>query len=87
MATKKISQRDARMYKHRAETLERLENSRRNAWVRDYPGGVNIAAISYGSGTDFIPAVIDNSRKLGHAVVAVSDGGIVKFYALPLGVR
>ena len=45
------------------EQLRRERDRQRNAWVRDYPGGVNIAHINYNDSRDFLPAVIANSRK------------------------
>jgi hypothetical protein len=81
-----ISQVEARRLRKRVEELELSESRRRNAWVRDYPGGVNIAQSSYASRTEFLPAVIRNSRLLGHAVVCTCDDqGTVLYYALPLG--
>lgn len=84
MKRKAISQREARALRRRVEELERQEEQRRNAWAREYPGGVLIATSTFGSATEFPPAVIKNSRKLGHAVVVYADGNLVRYYALPL---
>jgi len=84
MKRRTISQREARALRRRVEELEQQEEIRRNAWARDYPGGVNIAQASYAASTDFLPAVIHNSRQLGHAVVCVADENKVRYYALPL---
>lgn len=79
----KISQVEARRLRARVSQLEQLESDRRRVYTRTYPGGVNIAQGNYGSATDFLPAVINNSRKLGHAVVCVADGGTILYYAIP----
>jgi hypothetical protein len=79
----KISQNEARQLKRRVQQLESLERERRMRYARDYPGGVNIAHTTYASGTEFLPAVITNSRQLGHAVVCVADGNVVRYYAIP----
>ena len=62
MATK-ISQAEARRLRAENEQLRRERDRQRNAWVRDYPGGVNIAQSTYNDSRDFLPAVIANSRK------------------------
>lgn len=77
----KISQREARRLKKRVEELESAESRRRNAWASDWPGGVNVWTT--GEWED-AARVFNVCRKLGHAVVAVPDGKIVRFYALPL---
>lgn len=84
MKRKTISQREARELRRRVAELESLEESRRKAWSREYPGGVNIAQTTHNSATDFLPAVINNSRRLGHAVVCIVDENKVRYYALPL---
>jgi hypothetical protein len=84
MSRNTISQREARSLKKRVEELEAAEDRRRNAWTRDYPGGVNIATSTFTSSAEFLPAVVKNSRLLGHAVVVTSDGGTLRYFALPL---
>lgn len=82
-----ISQREARRMRKRLTELEQAENSRRNGWVREYPGGVNIASVSWAK-DERIPVAIRTARLLGHAVVVTADdGGGVRFFALPLGSR
>lgn len=81
---KPISQAEARRLRAENEQLHRERDQQRRAWARDYPGGVNIAQSTYNDSRDFLPAVIHNSRKLGHAVVCVADGEKVLYYALPL---
>lgn len=83
MSKNTISQTQARRLRARVDYLEGVLREQRSAYTRKFPGGVNIAQASYGSATDFLPAVIDNSRKLGHAVVCVTDGNTVLYYALP----
>lgn len=82
--SKPISQREARQLRKRVAELERQEDSRRNAWVQQYPGGVHIASFSFDNDRTEI-ACIGTARRLGHAVVAIHDGvRHVSFYALPL---
>lgn len=81
--TKTISQREARALRRRVEELESAERQRRHTYARDYPGGVNIATQNYSAATEFLPAVVHNSRKLGHAVVCVADGARILYFALP----
>jgi hypothetical protein len=78
-----ISQAEARRLRKRVEQLESMERTQRGRYARQYPGGVNIAQSTFNAATDFLPAVIDNSRKLGHAVVVVADGATLLYYALP----
>lgn len=79
----KISQTEARQLRRRVAQLEDMERIRRARYLTDYPG-TNIANHRYGSATDFLPAVIRNSRLLGHAVVVTcSDDGVVRYYAIP----
>lgn len=78
-----ISQAEARRLKKRVEQLERDERNRRTRFATDYPGGVNIATQTFDAPESFLPAVVSNSRKLGHAVVVVADGKVLRFYALP----
>lgn len=89
MAKRKvISQREARALRAEVQTLRDQLERQRNKWVRDFPGGAHIASVNYASDREFVPAVIANSRLLGHAVVCTTDGAQVRFYALPLaGVR
>lgn len=80
-----ISQAEARRLRSENEDLRRQLDQQRNRWSSEWPGGANIASITYDDATNFIPAVIANSRLLGHAVVCTTDGPRVRFYALPLG--
>lgn len=79
----KISQAEARRLKRRVEELEREERRRRNVYLSVYPGGINIAQATYNSVDSFLPAVVKNSRLLGHAVVVVNDGATLRYYAIP----
>lgn len=79
----KISQVEARRLKRRVEDLERIIRSQRDRYARLYPGGVNIAQHAYSAVTDFLPAVVANSRALGHAVVVVDQGSTLLYYAIP----
>lgn len=78
-----ISQREARRLRKQLRELEQRDNRRSNAWAQDYPGGTVIATISLAA----LPkenSAISTARKLKHAVVAISDGDLVRFYALPI---
>lgn len=85
MPSKKISQREARLMKKRVVELEEIEEARRAVWNQDYPGGVNIDQIN--AGNDSSARSVKVARMLGHAVVAVNAGDIIKFYALPASKR
>lgn len=79
----KITQAEARRLKRRINQLESIESERRRRYLRDYPGGVNIATSKYSDDKSFLPAIINNSRQLGHAVVVVADGATLHYYAIP----
>ena len=79
-----ISQTEARRLRAENERLRRERDRQRNRWASDFPGGTNIATITYSDSRDFVPAVIANSRLLGHAVICTTDGATVRFYALQL---
>ena len=81
--TDKITQTEARRLRRRVEQLERMERDRRRAYASNYPGGVNIAIYTYADSTDFLPAVVHTSRKLGHAVICVVDDRTIRYYAIP----
>lgn len=83
----KISQVEARRLRREVEQLKRERDEQRRRWCRSYPGGTNIAQLTYASGKEFIPAVVENSIRLQHAVVVTVDGGTLSFYALPLPER
>lgn len=69
MSSRKISQRDARMYMKRVDALEQVLRQQKNLWSGEWPGGVNIVTISPSSETF---AIVDTARRLGHAVVCVT---------------
>lgn len=79
----RISQREARRLRKRVDELERERNEQRRQWSAEYPGGVNVTAVSVGSDSRVVTA-IRVSRALGHAVVATVREGDVLFHALPL---
>jgi hypothetical protein len=80
----KISQREARRLRKRVEELERADNSRRNRWSADWPGGTNICTAKWES-NDRVPVTINTARALRHAVIVTAkEDGTVMFYALPL---
>lgn len=84
MPQKAISQAEARALKKRVDELDDAEENRRNKWIRDYPGGTNIATLTW-SDAQLTIAQIDTARLLGHAIVVVNDGHRgLRFYALPI---
>jgi hypothetical protein len=77
-----ISQREARRLKKQVTLLKSELNRQRNAWIRDWPNGVNIASLDIP--TDSYTA-IHTARKLSHAVVVTTDrANCINFYALKL---
>lgn len=84
MKRQAISQREARALRAEVQRLREHIEQQRNRWMRTFPGGTHIASINYANDREFTPAVIANSRLLGHAVVCTTDGAQVRFYALPL---
>jgi hypothetical protein len=77
-----ISQREARRLKKRVDQLEGVLRSQRASWGHVYPGGVNIATVTFAPEHTILTA-IRTARKLDHAVVVVESGDVVYFYALP----
>ena len=78
---RKISQPDARWYKSRAETAERVLQQQKNRWASEFrPGWVNIETLTL---SDASFAKVDIARKLGHAVIVVPDGSSnqIRLYA------
>lgn len=85
-AMSRVSQREARRLRKRVAELEQEESRRRRAWASDYPGGVQITSTKWESAGSTVPTAISTARKLGHAVVAITESdGLVRFLALPLG--
>lgn len=82
MSAKKISQAEARRYKLMAEALMAQDERRRNAYTREYPGGVNIATLNSTDDASEAVREIKTARLLGHPVVAVNAGGGILFYAV-----
>lgn len=83
MASRRISQREARRLLARVLRLERERDEQRAGWATDYPCGVNIATLDLSQ----LPAelsAIRTARRLAHAVVAVTEQHQVRLYALPL---
>ena len=80
----KISQREAARLKRRVLELLEQEGRRRQAWVRDYPGGTHLGTISMERG--YLVGRIEAARMLGHAVVVTEQNdGQLRLYALPVG--
>jgi ribosomal protein S2 len=83
MATKTISQREARQLKRRVEQLERMIEGERRSYARTYPGGVHIGHVFWNN-DEHIASAVYTAQKLGHAVVAVADGNRkFNLYAIP----
>lgn len=78
-----ISQREARRFKKRVQELEYILANERRTWGVEYPGGVHIGSAPYKKDESLNTAVM-TARKLKHAVVAVADDTVIRFYALPL---
>ena len=78
-----ISQREARRLKKRVQELECMLQRERSVWGAEYPGGVHVASAGYGKDSTVNMAVM-TARKLKHAVVAIADDTVIRFYALPL---
>jgi hypothetical protein len=75
----KISQRQARYYRKRAQELEGVLARQKQRWAREWTPGINIETIRL---SDASFAKIDVARKLGHAViVSPGDANEILFYA------
>ena len=84
MASKRISQREARRLDKRVAELEAILDNQRKSWCQDWFGATEIARVTWPKASDEVPTAVRISRRLGHAVVAVGDdGGMVRFLALP----
>lgn len=80
MASKPISQREARRLQKRCEVLASQIRDQRRIWGQDYPGGIEIARCTFETGANAARV----ARKLGHAVVLIgNDTSEVRFVALP----
>lgn len=76
----KISQREARTLRRRVKQFELNEEQRRARWATAWPGGVNFHSFKIDRESQ---AAIGTARALGHAVVCVLDGELLKFHAMP----
>lgn len=86
MSRRHISQREAHVLAKRVAELESEQNTQRERWAREYPGGVLLGKII--RERDWFSGRMEAVGLLGHAVVArVADDGDIKFYALPLPKR
>lgn len=83
MKRKLISQREARQWKRRAEDLKALIQRQRSTYAEEYLGGTHLGHVSW-AGDTHIASAVYTAKRLGHAVVAVSDGSRkFNLYALP----
>lgn len=80
MATKPISQAEARRLKKRVELLEREKRDMFNRYRRDYPGGVWARQFNC---TGETVAALDMATKLGCALVAKLSDNTLTIYAVP----
>lgn len=80
MASKTISQTEARRLQKRVAALEDLITGERRRYASSWPGGVHVATINPDTG---LHATLSTARILGHAVVVTVEAGSVKFFALP----
>jgi len=81
----RISQREARRLKKRAEAAELELDLQRNAWAVEWPRGTHIGSSRPPEG---VASAIRTARKLRHAVVVIArEDGETLYYALPLGLR
>lgn len=71
MAATKISQREARRLRAQVRELLLERETRGNAWMRTFPGGVEVCRIS---NTPSVASLVRLARKLGHYVVCTVDG-------------
>lgn len=79
---RRISQREAKAWKKRAEAAEARLSRINNAYTTEWPNGVNIATSELPL---YIVTAIDTSRRLGHAVFCTVDGSNVRFYGVRSG--
>lgn len=83
MASKRISQREARKLAKRVAELEAIFHQQRSVWCQDFIG-TEIARTEWTDAYASVPQAIRVARRLGHAVVAIgADTGLVRFVALP----
>ena len=82
MSRRRISQREAQKLRKRVNELENaIARERRTYGSQEWFGGVNIATVTLEPSPS---ACIRTARRLGHAVVVVSDDSLnVRFMALP----
>lgn len=80
MASKSISQTEARNLRKRVALLEDLVAAERRRYASSWPGGVHLATINPDAS---LHATLNTARILGHAVVVTVETGNVKFFALP----
>jgi len=78
-----ITQAEARRQRKRLREFEERDAKQRNAWAKDWPGGVNIGNVQIVE--QRVIGAIVAARKLGHAVVVTAEAnGDIAFFALGL---
>ncbi len=80
MATKPISQREARRLKKRVKELEEEKRVALNQWRSEYPGGVCIRNFTC---SDVSQAAINTAQKLGCAIIGKLRNDTLYIYAIP----
>ncbi|MBA8886110.1 hypothetical protein FHW12_000301 [Dokdonella fugitiva] len=84
MKRKAITQREAHALRKRVRELEDVLEGQRNAWVREWVGGTHVASFETAQADDRF-AAIHTARRLGHAVVLVSNSyRVFNAYAIQL---
>lgn len=80
MASKSITQAEARRLKRRVKYLEDRDRVRFNRWRTDYPGGINAVNFLMNEPT---LAALDMAVRLGCVLVAKIRGQHLDIYAVP----
>jgi hypothetical protein len=77
----KISQREARQLRLRAQELEEQISKAHRHWLFDYPGGTHIGTLEM---TNFLQTLgrVEGARICGHAIVCTTRGTSLLLYAV-----
>jgi len=76
----KISQREARCLKKRAQELEQLHAQQRRRWGSEFPGGTELGHIKLPR--DWFMGRIEAARLLGHAIIITESENAIHFFAV-----
>ena len=84
MARRHISQREARAALKRVAELEEVLSAQCRSWTSEWPGGVELGYLDYGT-DHWLYSAVRTARRLGHAVVAThADDGRIRLLAKTL---